>query len=50
MIRNAWHIEGGEGWAANTSNLRVLVTHEDGHQSIETIKVRGEEVRGENIS
>jgi len=38
MIRNAWHIEGGEGWAANTSNLRVLVTHEDGHQSIETIK------------
>jgi len=38
MIRNAWHIEGGEGWSANTSNLRVLVTHEDGHQSIETIK------------
>jgi len=38
MIRNAWHLEGGEGWAANTSNLRVLVTHEDGHQSIETIK------------
>jgi len=38
MIRNAWHIEGGEGWAANTTNLRVLVTHEDGHQSIETIK------------
>jgi len=38
MIRNAWHIDGGEGWAANTSNLRVLVTHEDGHQSIETIK------------
>lgn len=37
MIRNAWHIQGGEGWAANTSNLRVLVTHEDGHQSIETI-------------
>jgi len=37
MIRNAWHIAGGEGWSANTSNLRVLVTHEDGHQSIETI-------------
>jgi len=37
MIRNAWHLEGGDGWAANTSNMRVLVTHEDGHQSIETI-------------
>jgi len=38
MIRNAWHISGGSGWSENTSNLRVLVTHEDGHQSIETIK------------
>jgi len=38
MIRNAWHIDGGEGWSQNTTNLRVLVTHEDGHQSIETIK------------
>jgi len=38
MIRNAWHILGGAGWSENTSNLRVLVTHEDGHQSIETIK------------
>jgi hypothetical protein len=25
MIRNAWHISGGEGWCANTSNRRVLV-------------------------
>jgi len=38
MIRNAWHIDGGSGWSENTSNLRVLVTHEDGHQSVETIK------------
>jgi len=38
MIRNAWHIAGGSGWSENTSNLRVLVTHEDGHQSIEVIK------------
>jgi len=38
MMRNAWHLDGGEGWSANTTNLRVLVTHEDGHQSIETIK------------
>eukprot|EP00928_Gymnodinium_smaydae_P001681 TRINITY_DN10605_c0_g4_i1.p1 TRINITY_DN10605_c0_g4~~TRINITY_DN10605_c0_g4_i1.p1 ORF type:complete len:555 (+),score=154.25 TRINITY_DN10605_c0_g4_i1:114-1667(+) len=27
MIRNAWHITGGEGWCQNTSNLRVLVKH-----------------------
>ena len=27
MMRNAWHIAGGEGWSANTSNLRVLVKH-----------------------
>jgi len=38
MIRNAWHIDGGSGWSENTSNLRVLVTWEDGHQSVETIK------------
>jgi len=38
MIRNAWHISGGEGWAANTSNIRVLVTHEDGTQTVEEIK------------
>ena len=30
MIRNAWHISGGEGWCANTANTRVLVTHADG--------------------
>lgn len=32
MIRNAWHMAGGEGQAANSSNLRVLVTHPDGRQ------------------
>lgn len=37
MMRNAWHIAGGEGWSSNTSNIRVLVTHEDGHQSVETV-------------
>eukprot|EP00595_Chromulina_sp_UTEXLB2642_P002354 CAMPEP_0196767968 /NCGR_PEP_ID=MMETSP1095-20130614/42183_1 /TAXON_ID=96789 ORGANISM="Chromulina nebulosa, Strain UTEXLB2642" /NCGR_SAMPLE_ID=MMETSP1095 /ASSEMBLY_ACC=CAM_ASM_000446 /LENGTH=108 /DNA_ID=CAMNT_0042136885 /DNA_START=915 /DNA_END=1238 /DNA_ORIENTATION=- len=26
MMRNAWHIAGGEGAAANSSNRRVLVT------------------------
>mmetsp|Transcript_30404 Transcript_30404/g.39238 ORF Transcript_30404/g.39238 Transcript_30404/m.39238 type:complete len:568 (-) Transcript_30404:239-1942(-) len=34
MIRNAWHISGGEGWSANTSNLRVLVTYLDDSQEV----------------
>eukprot|EP01012_Entosiphon_sulcatum_P019368 TRINITY_DN2421_c0_g1_i2.p2 TRINITY_DN2421_c0_g1~~TRINITY_DN2421_c0_g1_i2.p2 ORF type:complete len:203 (-),score=35.50 TRINITY_DN2421_c0_g1_i2:45-653(-) len=38
MIRNAWHISGGSGWYENTTCRRVLVTHADGHQSIEEIK------------
>ena len=39
MIRNAWHISGGEGWCANSSCRRVLVGHADGRQSVEEIKV-----------
>ena len=38
MIRNAWHISGGEGWCANSANRRVLVTHADGSQTVEEIK------------
>jgi len=38
MIRNAWHMSGGEGWCANTSCRRVLVTHTDGRQTVEEIK------------
>jgi len=38
MMRNAWHISGGEGWCQNTTCRRVLVTHADGHQSVEEIK------------
>merc|ERR1712216_58632 len=38
MIRNAWHISGGEGQAANTANRRVLVTASDGTQSVQEIK------------
>jgi len=34
MIRNAWHILGGEGWCANTTNTWYLVTHEDGRQEV----------------
>ena len=37
MIRNTWHISGGEGWCANSSNKRVLVTHSDGSQSVQEI-------------
>lgn len=38
MMRNAWHISGGTGWCANTSNRRVLVTHLDGRETVEEIK------------
>jgi len=38
MIRNAFHISGGEGWAANTTCRRVLVFHRDGRQTVEEIK------------
>ncbi len=37
MIRNAWRIPGGEGFAANTANKRVLVTNKDGTQRVETV-------------
>jgi calcyphosin len=38
MIRNAWHISGGTGAAANSANRRVLVTHADGRQTVEEIQ------------
>jgi len=38
MIRNAWHITGGEGWCQNTSNLRVLVKH--GNAPDEVVEVQ----------
>jgi hypothetical protein len=38
MIRNAWHISGGEGWCANSSNRRVLVTDASGNQRVEEIR------------
>merc|ERR1711933_614237 len=34
MIRNAWHIPGGEGWCANTSNKRLLAEFADGEQKV----------------
>merc|ERR1712232_1503402 len=38
MIRNAWHITGGEGWCENTSNLRVLVKHSNGQDEVVEVK------------
>ena len=38
MIRNAWHISGGQGWTGNTSCRRVLVEHTDGQQEIVELK------------
>ena len=38
MMRNAWHISGGEGWCANSANRRVLVTDKSGNQSVVEIK------------
>jgi hypothetical protein len=34
MMRNAWHMSGGEGVAANTTCRRVLVIHSDGSQEV----------------
>jgi len=37
MIRNAWHMSGGKGWAANTTVTRVLVTAADGTQTVQEV-------------
>lgn len=34
MMRNAWHMSGGEGACENTSNLRVLVTFNTGEVKV----------------
>jgi Ca2+-binding EF-hand superfamily protein len=34
MMRNTWHIGGGSGAAANTRNMRVVVTYEDGRTEL----------------
>jgi len=38
MIRNAWHMPGGEGWSANTANTRVLAEFENGTQRVVCIE------------
>ncbi|ETV85335.1 hypothetical protein H257_03101 [Aphanomyces astaci] len=34
IVRNAWHMSGGEGWCENSTCRRVLVTHSDGSQRV----------------
>lgn len=38
MMRNAWHMSGGEGACRNTSCLRVLVTYKDGRSQVVEVK------------
>lgn len=38
MMRNAWHISGGEGVCANTTNRRILVTDANGNQTVQEVK------------
>ncbi len=38
MIRNAWHLDGGEGQYENTTIKRHLVTDADGNQRVEKMK------------
>jgi Ca2+-binding EF-hand superfamily protein len=38
MMRNAWHMSGGEGAAANSTCKRVLVVHSDGVEEVVEIK------------
>lgn len=47
IVRNTWHLDGPNG-AAAASARRLLVTHEDGTQSIEVVDV-GDEVTKEDL-
>uniref|UniRef100_K3WWY2 EF-hand domain-containing protein n=1 Tax=Globisporangium ultimum (strain ATCC 200006 / CBS 805.95 / DAOM BR144) TaxID=431595 RepID=K3WWY2_GLOUD len=38
MMRNAWHISGGIGWCANSTNRRVLVTLADGTDIVKEVQ------------
>lgn len=38
MIRNAWHISGGEGAAENTTCKRICVIHSDGSEEVVELK------------
>jgi Ca2+-binding EF-hand superfamily protein len=47
MMRNAWHISGGEGALQNTSNIRVCVEHNDGSQEVGFNKIIDEYLRAQ---
>jgi len=38
MIRNAWHLHGGQGEGANSANLRVCATFKDGRTEVVTVE------------
>ncbi|KAJ0400082.1 hypothetical protein P43SY_003937 [Pythium insidiosum] len=38
MMRNAWHISGGQGWCANSTTRRVLVTTADGKEIVREVE------------
>jgi Ca2+-binding EF-hand superfamily protein len=38
MMRNVWHIPGGEGWSENTANARILVVGHDNSQRVVMIR------------
>eukprot|EP00658_Telonema_sp_P-2_P043620 TRINITY_DN31536_c0_g1_i2.p1 TRINITY_DN31536_c0_g1~~TRINITY_DN31536_c0_g1_i2.p1 ORF type:complete len:105 (-),score=36.37 TRINITY_DN31536_c0_g1_i2:208-522(-) len=50
MIRNAWHISGGEGACQNTTCKRVLAKFRDGSERVVQIKddigMRSDDVEG----
>ena len=48
MIRNTWHIEGGEGLCQNTTIPRELVTDKDGNQKVVKVKRKENTIKYED--
>jgi len=48
MIRNAWHLEGGEGRCESTTIKRELVTTPGGSQHVEKVEREGPGINYEN--
>lgn len=48
MMRNAWHISGGEGWCGNSANKRMLVRGKNGSENVREIKKDLRLKRGDN--
>jgi hypothetical protein len=38
MMRNAWHLSGGQGWCENSANRRVLVRDGQGRERVEEVR------------